>query len=50
MQNLTCAFKNDMMNLENFDRLKNSTFVLGSKITELNQTQNSKQPDRPDSV
>ena len=39
-----------MMNLENFDRLKNSTFVLGSKITELNQTQNSKQPDRPHAV
>ena len=29
-------------------RLKN--FILGSKMTELNQNKNSKQPDRPDAV
>ena len=45
---LTCDFKDDMKNLENFDRLKN--FILESKMVELNQNQNSKQPDRPDAV
>ena len=53
MQNLkkelTCAFKNDMKNLVNFP--KNSDFILESKMAELNQNKNSKQPDRPrDSV
>ena len=47
---LTCAFKNNMRNLANFHRLKNSNFILGSKIVELNQNKNSKQPDRPDAV
>ena len=47
---LTCAFKNDMRNLENFHRLKNSSFILESKVAQLNQNQNSKQPDRPDAV
>ena len=47
---LTCAFKNDMRNLENFDMLKNRDFILESKMAELNQNQNSKQPDRPDAV
>ena len=28
---LTCAFKNDMRNLADFYRLKNSDFVLGKK-------------------
>ena len=42
---LTCAFKNDMRNLANFHRLKNRDFILESKIEELNQNQNSKQPD-----
>ena len=41
---LTCAFKNDMRNLVNFHRLKNSDFMLESKMAELNQNQNSK-PD-----
>ena len=36
-EKLTCAFKNDMRNLANFYRLKNSDFILESKITELNQ-------------
>ena len=31
-------------------RLKNSYFILGSKMRELNQNKNSKQPDRPDAV
>ena len=47
---LTCAFKNDMRNLVNFHRLKNSNFILESKMAELNQNKNSKQPDRPDAV
>ena len=47
---LTCAFKNDMRNLENFHRLKNSDFILESKMAELNENQNSKQPDQPDAV
>ena len=47
---LTCALKNDMKNLANFHRLKNSDFILESKMKELNQNQNSKQPDRPDAV
>ena len=28
---LTCAFKNDMKNLANFHRLKNSNFILEKK-------------------
>ena len=32
---LTCAFKNDMKNLVNFHRLKNSDFILESKMAEL---------------
>ena len=47
---LTCAFKNDMKNLAIFRRLKNSDFILESKMTELNQNKNSKQQDRPDPV
>ena len=41
----TCAFKNDMMNLANFHRLKNSDFILESKMAELNQNKNSKRLD-----
>ena len=37
---LTCAFKNDMKNLGNFHRLKNSDFILESKMAELNQNKN----------
>ena len=47
---LTYAFKNEMKNLANFHRLKNSDFILESKMAELNQNKNSKQPDRPDAV
>ena len=43
---LTCAFKNDMRNLTYFHRLKNSDFVLESRMAELNQNKNSIQPDR----
>ena len=47
---LTCAFKNEMRNFTNLHRLKNSDFILESKMAELNQNKNSKQPDRPDPV
>ena len=47
---LTRVFKNDMKNLTNFHRLKNSDFILESKMAELNQNKNSKQPDGPDAV
>ena len=47
---LTCAFKNDMKNLANFHKLKNSDFILESKMSELNQNKNSKQPDQSDAV
>ena len=47
---LTCAFKNDMRNLVNSHRLKNSDFILESKMAEINKNKNSKQPDRPDAV
>ena len=36
------AFRSDMRNLNNFYRLKNSDFILESKIAELNQNKNSK--------
>ena len=32
------------------ERLKNSDFVLETKMAELNQNKNLKQPDRPDAV
>ena len=47
---MTCAFTNDMRILGNFHRLKNSDFILESKMAELNQNKISKQPDRQDSV
>ena len=47
---LTCAFTNDMKNLTNFHRLKNSDSISESKMVELNQNKNSKQPERPDAV
>ena len=34
---LTCAFQNDMKNLKNFPRMKNSDLILESKMVELNQ-------------
>ena len=36
-EKLTCAFKNDMKNLTNFHRVKNSDFILQTKMVELNQ-------------
>ena len=42
---LTRAFKNNTRTLGNFHMLENSNFVLESKMVELNQNQNSKQPD-----
>ena len=47
---LTWAFKNDMKNLANFHRLKNSDFILETKMVELYQNKNSKQLDQPDAV
>ena len=47
---LTCTFQNDMRNLENFNRLKNSHFILESQMPELNQNKNLKQLDRLDGV
>ena len=32
------------------ERLENSDAILKSKMAELNQNQNSKQPDQPDAV
>ena len=42
---LTYAFKNDMMTLANFHRLKSSHSILEIKMTELNQNKSSKQPN-----
>ena len=39
-----------MTNLANFHSLKNSNFILESKIAELNQNKNLKQLDRPHAV
>ena len=44
-EKLTSALKNDMRTLANFHRLKNSDFILESKMAELDQNKNSKQPD-----
>ena len=46
----SCAFKNEIRNLANFHRLKNSDFILESKMAELNQNKNLKQLDRPDAL
>ena len=42
---LICTFKNGMRNLANFHRLKNSDFILESKIVELNQNIKAGRPD-----
>ena len=49
-EKVTCAFKNDMRNLANVHRLKNSDFILESKMMKLNQNNNSKQSNPPDVV
>ena len=46
---LSCAFKIDMRNLANFHKLKNSDFILESKM-KLNQNKSSKKSDQPDAV
>ena len=38
------------LTLANFHRLKNSDFILESKMVELNQSKNLKQPDRTDAM
>ena len=49
-EKLTCSFKNGMRNLVIFHRLKNSDFILESKMAGLNQNKNSKEPDQPDAM
>ena len=49
-QKLTFRYKIDMRNLTKFDRLRNSNFILESKLVELNQNKNSKKLGRPDAV
>ena len=39
-----------MRNLANFHGLKNSDFILESKMAEINQNESSKQLDRSDAV
>ena len=41
------CFQNEMRNLASFHGLKNSNFVLESKMAELNQNKNSEEPDQP---
>ena len=45
---LACSFKNDIWQI--FTGSKNSDFILESKMAELNQNKNSKQPHQPDVV
>ena len=47
---LTCAFQNNMKNFESFHWLKNSDFILESKMVKLNQNKNLKKSDWPDAV
>ena len=49
-EKLTRTSKNNIKNLGNFHRLKNSDFVLESKMAKLNQNQNLKQQDWTDAV
>ena len=42
---LTCAFKNEMRYLANFQWLKKSDFILKSEMAVLNQNKNLKQLD-----
>ena len=49
-EKLTWTFQNDMRNLANVHRLKNSDFILESEMAELSQNKHSKQLDRPDVV
>ena len=36
-EKLTCTFKNDITDFANFHRLKNSDFILESKMAQINQ-------------
>ena len=47
---LICTFQNDMRNLVSFHKLKNTDFILKSKMTELHRNKNSKRLDRPDAA
>ena len=47
---MTCSFKTDMRNFASFHRLKNCDFILESKMAEVDQSQNLKQPDRQDAA
>ena len=47
---LTGAFPNDMRNLANFLRLKNSDFIFESKLAVLNKNNNLKHLDQLDAV
>ena len=47
---LACGFQNDMRNLADFHRLKNSHFILESKMAELNRNKKLKQLDQQDAV
>ena len=49
-ENWLVLSKNDMKNLANFHRLKNSDFIMESKMVELNKNKNSKQSDWQDAV
>ena len=49
-EKLACSLENDIRNLANFHRSKNSNFILESKMVELNQNKNSKEPYRSDGV
>ena len=40
-EKLTCAFQNDMRDLANFHRLKNTDFILEIKMANLRQNKNS---------
>ena len=44
------SFQNGMKNLANFHKLKNSHFILESKMAELNHNKNSKQLDQSDAL
>ena len=47
---LTCAFKNDMRNLANFHRMKNSDFILKGKMAEVNQEKKKVQNNHIDQM
>ena len=44
-EKLTCGLENDKRNLAKLHTLENSDFMLESKMPELNQNENLKQPN-----